>query len=173
SVPSTCAAARPSAVTSSGLSSRFASPRMPSVPNSSVMSRRRPPGRLPLRVLGRLASLLQAVLAALLLARVTDEQAGLLEHGSQLVIERDQRAGDAEPQRARLPTDPATGDARLDVVHVGRLADPQRLGRGLAVGADREVLIDRAPVDEHLTGAGAQPHAGDGLLATPRGLDQW
>ena len=50
-----------------------ASPRTPSVPNRSTRAR-----RLPLRVLRRLAGLLEAVLATLLLTRVTREKSGLL-----------------------------------------------------------------------------------------------
>ena len=88
SCPSTRTAARPRAVTSSTVSSSFATPRTPSVPKRSVMrdgiARRQPSA---LRVLRRLAGLLEAVLAPLLLPRVTREQAGLLEPGRSFLVE--------------------------------------------------------------------------------------
>ena len=79
-----------------------ASPRTPSVPNRST----RRAGALPLRVLRRLAGLLEAVLATLLLARVTREQAGLLQRGPGVGIERDRargrcRGGSRRPGRSR------------------------------------------------------------------------
>ena len=58
---------------SAGVRSALASPRTPSVPNS------RPTAASALRVLGRLAGLLQAVLLALLGPRVAGEEAGLLQ----------------------------------------------------------------------------------------------
>src|SRR5262249_17797117 len=129
SEPRTRTAARPSAVTSSGVSSRFATPRMPSVPKRRVIVVARGAALLPLRVLRRLARLLEAVLAAFLLARVAREQPRLLERGPQLVVEPHERPGDAEAQRAGLAADPTTGDRRVDVVDVGGLSDAQRLRR--------------------------------------------
>src|SRR5262245_49109616 len=130
-MPSTRAAARPTPVTSSGVSSRLATPRMPSVPKRRLMTRwqgRDGARRSPLRVLRCLARLLQSVLAALLLTRVTREQARLLERRPHLLVERDECTGDAEAQRAGLTTHTAAVDAGIDVVDVGRLRDPQRLG---------------------------------------------
>ena len=68
----------PSARASSGVSSALATPRTPSVPKRSAM---RGPGGSALRVLRRLAGLLEAVLLALLLAGVAGEEAGLLQRG--------------------------------------------------------------------------------------------
>src|SRR5262249_53517760 len=96
SAPITRAAAPPSAVTTSGVRSRLATPRIPSVPNRSVMQPRC--YALPLRVLRRLAGLLEPVLATLLLAGVAREQARFLERRAQLVVEGGERAGDAESQ---------------------------------------------------------------------------
>src|SRR5262249_35053208 len=102
-VPSTRAAARPTPVTSSGVSSRLASPRMPSVPNRRVMGRSKSRGdarRSPLRVLRSLARLLQSVLATLLLTGVARQQTRLLERRPHLLVERYQRTRDPEPERA-------------------------------------------------------------------------
>src|SRR5262245_44049620 len=88
SVPMTVAATRPSVVISSGVRSRSASPRMPSVPKRMIGS------GLTLRVLRRLAGLLEAVLAALLLPRVTREETRLLQLRAQLVVEADESPGD-------------------------------------------------------------------------------
>src|SRR5688572_2294073 len=128
SVPSTCATARPSAVTSSGVSSVLAMPRMPSVPNSRVTGLRAPGRGSALRVLGCLAGLLQPVLPALLLARVAHEEARLLERGAQLVVEGHQRSRDAQAKGTGLSAHAATAEARVDVVDVGRLRESQRLG---------------------------------------------
>src|SRR6478736_106459 len=62
---------------------------------------------LTLRVLRRLARLLEAVLATFLLTRVAREEAGLLEYAPLLGVERDQCARDAEADGAGLAADPA------------------------------------------------------------------
>src|SRR5688572_1206840 len=85
---STRAAARPRASTSSGVSSTLATPRTPSVPNRRVMPRTR---ELSLGVLRGLAGLLEAVLLRLLLARVTREEARLLQRRTLLGVELDER----------------------------------------------------------------------------------
>src|SRR5204863_6736143 len=100
--PSTRAAARPSACTSAGVRSVSASPRTPSVPNRSVTEVIRPRRELPLRVLRRLAGLLEPVLAAFLLTRVPREQTGLLQHAARVGVERNECTGDAEANGAGL-----------------------------------------------------------------------
>src|SRR4051812_48741098 len=99
--PSARTAARPSATTSSGVRSTPATPRTPSVPNLSVIARPGP-RLLPLRVLRRLAGLLQAVLASLFLTRVAGEESRLLQHRTRLGVQRDERPGDAQPERTGL-----------------------------------------------------------------------
>ena len=81
-----------------------------------------------LGVLRSLAGLLEAVLLRLLLARVAGEEAGLLERGPQLGVELDEGTGDAEAQRAGLAGDAATVERGVDVVGLGGLGEPQRLG---------------------------------------------
>ena len=78
SAPSTRAAARPSATTSSDgeIGVRVAADAVGAEAQHGTAGASR---ALPLRVLRRLAGLLEAVLAPLLLARVTREQAGLLQ----------------------------------------------------------------------------------------------
>ena len=100
-------------------------------------------GRLPLGVLRRLAGLLEAVLAALLLARVAREQPGLLQRGPRVGVERDQRTGDAEPDRAGLAADAAAVERRVDVVDLFGLREPQRLLGDDLVREDREVRRER------------------------------
>src|SRR5260370_28615624 len=145
SVPSTRAAARPKAVTSSGVSSRLATPRMPSVPNRRVTVGAEAPraGALALRVLGRLAGLLEAVLAPFLLARVAHEQSGLLELWTHLVVERDEGAGDPESAGAGLAADAAAVDGGVDVVHVVGLGQSQRFGGALDMLHGGDVRLAR------------------------------
>ena len=109
-------AARPIASASSGVRSRFATPRTPSVPNN-----RRDGGTgacgvvagLPLRELRALARALQAGLLALLDAGVPGEEALPLELGAQGLVGHGEGAGDAVAQRPGLAGDAAAvEDAR-------------------------------------------------------------
>src|SRR4051794_27742720 len=185
SPPRTRAVARPSATTSSGVRSRLATPRTPSVPNRRVTAAPLlavPPNQicfvrtartscaLALRVLRSLPGLLEAVLLRLLLASVTREEARLLERGADLLVELRQGAGDAEPQRAGLAGRAAAVDRRVHVVHVSHLAHAQRLAEQLAVRRVGEVVGDIAAVDGDLALARTQPDTGDGRLA-PAGRD--
>src|SRR5690606_5573770 len=198
SPPSTRAAARPRARASSGVSSALATPRTPSVPNfntatprptpspatalaglrrSRPATRPRPRGgaapRSALAVLRCLAGLLQAVLLRLLHPRVAGEEARPLERDPQLGVELNERAGDAEPERPGLAGHAAAAQGGVDVVGLGRVGEPQRLGEHHAVRPRREVALEVATVDRDLPGAGAQPDAGDGALAAAGGLHEW
>src|SRR5919206_566243 len=97
SAPRTRAAARPSANASSGVSSTLARPRTPSVPKRSIRG-----ARLALRVLRRLAGLLEAVLLAFLLPGVAGEQPRLLHLGSQVGVEGDLGGVDHHDEIARV-----------------------------------------------------------------------
>src|SRR5271169_6321017 len=107
------AAARPSATASSGVKSAPATPRIPSVPNRGAI------GDLALRVLRGLAGFLQAVLLAFLLPRVASQHSRLLEAGTQLPVDLDEAAGDAEPQSSRLPCDSPAVDGGVHVIGLG------------------------------------------------------
>ena len=63
--------------------------------------------------------------------------------GRELVVEGDERPGDAEAQRAGLAAHAATVERGVDVVHVGGLREAQRLLRDDLVREDREVLLER------------------------------
>src|SRR5581483_1504720 len=170
SAPSTRAAARPSASASSGVSSTLARPRTPSVPKRSVTGR--PARRLPLRVLRRLAGLLQAVLLAFLLPGVAGQQPRLLHRGPEVGIERHEGPGDPEPQRPGLPAHPAAGQRAVDVVHLGRLGEPERFGHDHPVRGVREEVLERPLVALDHPGTGAEPHPGHRFLAPSGGLDE-
>ena len=181
SAPRTRAAARPRASTSSGVRSRFATPRTPSVPNFSMHEEDAQThcerGRdQRLRVLRSLAGLLEAVLLGLLLTGVAREEAGLLEGGAQLGVELDERPGDAEAQGTGLAGGATAEDRGVDVVGLGELGGAQRLGEDHLVGLRREVVGERALVDGDgavaLGLVGADADAGDGLLAATGGLHE-
>ena len=67
-----------------------------------------------------------------------------LSGAAQLGVELAQAAGDAEAHGAGLARDPAAVDGGVDVVGLGRVGDPQRLGHQHAVGRRGEVLLERA-----------------------------
>src|SRR6478609_8552836 len=147
------AAARPSARASSGVSSLLATPRTPSVPNLRLMARRAPgepddpPPVSALRVLRSLAGLLEAVLLGLLGPGVPAEEPGLLQLATQLGVELDEAAGDAEAQGAGLAGGATAVDGGVDVVDLFGLRQAQRLGEDHAVGVRREVVGDVTTVD--------------------------
>src|SRR4051812_27370315 len=80
-----------------------------------------------LRVLPRLAGLLEAVLLGFLLAGVPREEAGLLELAPQLGVELDEGPGDAVAQGAGLARGAAAVEGGVDVVGLGEVGEPQRL----------------------------------------------
>src|SRR5579875_3130153 len=126
-----------------------------------------PSGLSTLGVLGCLARLLQAVLLALLLAGIPSEQAGPLQDRPQLRIDFDQPSCNPEPERPRLPGDPAAGDRGIDVVAFGGVGDPQRIGRSHPVRRRGEVLLERPLVHPDHASARANPNPCNGFLAPP------
>src|SRR6202034_4624472 len=86
-------------------------PSSPLPPPPVPPRRRRRRWRLALGVLRCLTGLLEAVLLPLLDPRVTGDEARLLQRRAVLRVDDDERAGQAETQRARLTGDAATGDA--------------------------------------------------------------
>src|SRR6478609_2672369 len=147
---------------SSGVRSALARPRTPSVPKSR--------GTSALGVLRRLPGLLQAVLLALLRPGVTGEESGLLEGGPVGLVQLDQRAGNAQPQRTGLAGDAAAAEAGVDVVDLRLLESDQRLLDQLLVHLVREVGLQGAAVQGELAGAGNQADADHGFLAAADGL---
>src|SRR6476646_8192453 len=73
-----------------------------------------------------LARALLSVLLALLDARVARQEAFLLQLRPKLEVVLDERARDAEAQRARLASDAAAGDRRQHVELIGRFGQGQR-----------------------------------------------
>src|SRR5688572_5183913 len=136
--PSTRAAARPRSRAMDAVSSVFARPRTPSVPNCTSD----PSGRSALRELLRLAGLDEAVLLALLLPRVAGEEACLLEDDALLRVDLGERAGDRHAQRAGLAGHATAVDRRLDVVRLGDLGDAKRLGHHHPLSGSREVDVE-------------------------------
>src|SRR6202035_850063 len=144
----------------------FARPLTPSVPKRRATW-------LALRVLRRLAGLLQAVLLGLLLPRVAREQSRLLERGAQLGVELDEGPCDPEAHRAGLARDAAAVDRRVDVVSLGEAAQPQGLNDDHAVRRGREVLVEGSVVHRDHARARTEADARDRLLATSGALGQW
>src|SRR5690606_22585012 len=104
-------------------------------------------GELALGVLRRLASLLEAVLLALGLARVAGQQTRLLQRRAPLGVLALQAPGDAAAQGAGLPGHAAAGDACDDVEAALGLGGPERLPHVCLERLDREVVLQRAAVE--------------------------
>jgi len=103
-----------------------------------------------------------------LLVLTADRPPELREVGANQTIDQVRLYGSAAKWFVDLPLP----EASVDVVHVGGLREPQRLGCRLLVREDREVLLHRLAVDDDLPGAGAQAHARHRFLAATGGLDQ-
>src|SRR5581483_8488588 len=117
-----------------------------------------------LRVLGRLAGLLQAVLAALLLARVPTQVALLLEDRTKLGVDLDQRSSDPEPERPRLSGD-AAADAGQDIEVLVAPGAAKRRRHDHPVSARGEVLLQAAAVQHEVAAARDEANPGHGLLS--------
>src|SRR5438045_9713703 len=92
-----------------------------------------PPTRLPFTELEALARALLPVLLALLDARVARQEAFLLQLRPELGVVLDERAGDAQAQRAGLAGDAAAGDSGEHVELLGRFRHGQRTADQRAV----------------------------------------
>src|SRR5437870_738365 len=106
-----------------------------------------------------------AVLLALDLAGIAGEQPGLLQGRTERGVRDQERTGHAEAHRTALPGLPTALDRDDRVVGLDRLGEDERLHQVEPVGLAREVVLERAAVHLHATGAGAQEHAGGGGLA--------
>src|SRR3954447_18905408 len=166
---STLAAGPATESASSGVRSALARPRTPSVPKRRPMCGLGGTGSA-LRVLRRLAGLLQAVLLALGDAGVAGEEAGLLQGRAVIGLDRGEGTGDRQAQGAGLTADAATLEDADDVVLLALLQDHERLADELLVHLVGEVLLEGAAVEAELAGAGDEPDADDGLLAATDGL---
>src|SRR5918998_728367 len=113
--------------------------------------------RSALRVLRRLAGLLEAVLLALDGTRVTGEEAGLLQRRAVLGVGLDQRTRDGQPQRTGLAGRAAALEVGEDVEALGLLDRDQRLPDQLLVQLVREVLLERLAVEAEGARPGHQP----------------
>ena len=121
---------------------------------------------------GALRAFFRPYFLRLLLPGVTGEESGLLERGPQLGVELEQRPGDAQAERPGLARHPAAVDGGVDVVGLGGLGQPQRLGDDHPVGGRGEVVLEGLAVDRDGPLAGAEADAGHGLLAASGGLGE-
>src|SRR6267142_5243691 len=129
------------------------------------------PPTLPLAVLELLAGARLAVLLPLARARIAGEEPRLLGRLPQLVVEARDRAREPVTDGASLAGGPAAlhGGEHVELAH--RVRDRQRLRDDHPQRLAREVVLERAPVDDDMPGAGLDPHAGHGRLATPGAVE--
>src|SRR5215472_18159342 len=131
-----------------------------------------PAPALPLRVLGRFASSLQAVLLALLHAGVAREQACLLQSRPELPVLLHERPRDSVSDGSRLPGYASTLHLDADVEAAERVGQPQRLQHHLLQPALSEVLHRALLVDQDPALTGLDADACDRRLAAPNGPDE-
>src|SRR5690349_1478687 len=115
--------------------------------------------------LRRLAGLVQAGLLALHDAGVAGEEAFALQHGPQVRVRLDERAGDSVADSAGLAARPAAVHAHAQVVRALDAGDAQRRHHLRTVGHPREVVLEVPAVEPGRPVAGAQDHARDRGLA--------
>src|SRR5690606_560984 len=118
-----------------------------------------------LAVLRRAAGLLEAVLLALDDASVAREVPLLLEHGAEVRVDLQQRAGDAELDGVGLAAGATALDGDDGVVAAGGVGVLEGLERLHAHQDATEVLLELTAVDGDAAAAGAEEDAGDGFLA--------
>src|SRR3954452_20580461 len=121
-----------------------------------------------LRVLRRLAGLLEAVLPAFLLSGVASQEPLGFELRSEVGVELDERPGYAQPHGAGLAGDAAAADRDHHVVVALAFEHGQRPTRDHPMDTRREVVVDRTPVDRERTVARHQPDTSDSALAASR-----
>src|SRR5690348_642354 len=102
---------------------------------------------LAFRELGRATCLVQTDLLALDLTGVAGHETGLAQRRLQRLIIFDQRAGDAQTDRAGLTGDAATGDRYLDVELAGAFGQFERLAHDHARGLATEKGLKRLAID--------------------------
>src|SRR5688500_4829161 len=102
---------------------------------------------LALRELEPLAGLRTARLLALDRARVAREQPEIAQLSAVRLVHLHERAGDGEPERARLSGEPAALEARPHVEAAERVGRRERLLDRADERRPREVVTERAPVD--------------------------
>jgi len=123
---------------------------------------------IPFRELEPLARALLAVLLPFLGARIASQEPALPKPRAKFGIEDDQRPGDAQLGRTRLPVHTAPPGVDQDIKLPRQLRADQGL---LDFGAQRlrgEVTVETTPVDRQLPVAGPKNHSGDGGFATSR-----
>ena len=114
----------------------------------------------------------EAVLLALLHARIAREETGLLEDGAIVGAREQERAGDAVTQSAGLTGHAAALDSGIDVNFSHGVGGDQGLTNDELQGLETEVIVDIAAVDGDAAGAALeQMNARDGGLATARAVE--
>src|SRR5579872_2770330 len=118
---------------------------------------RLPPGPMETLAFGELEPLARALLAvllALVLARISSQEAKLLEPGPQFRVELHQGPRNTQTDRARLAGDTAAIGKNHDIELLHGLGRQQRLPDHGAQALGREIIVERAPVhlDLALTG---------------------
>src|ERR1700752_3275325 len=121
---------------------------------------------LALRVLRPAAGLAPTDLLALDFAGVARHEARIPQRLAQALVELDERAGEAVPNRAGLARRAAAIDLDGDVEPAHELHRLEGLSHDHAAGLPAEELIERAIVHRDATGPGLQVHACGCGLAT-------
>ena len=104
-------------------------------------------------------------LVTLFLAGIAGDVARLLEDGLVVLVQADQSASDAVPNRRGLRRDAATRHAGLDIELALLRKRDERLHRDDPEDLAREVILERTTVDGHVASAGAQKDARDCVLS--------
>src|SRR5262249_7388934 len=96
------------------------------------------------------------------------------EDRPQIGVHRQQGASEAVANGPRLTVWPTTGNRDVGVVAISQARGRQGLRRGESLRFDREIVLKRAAVDNNLTSASGQTHAGhSGFTASRPNVLRW
>src|SRR5699024_2973800 len=114
---------------------------------------------------------LEAVLLALLHARIAGQVAGLLQDGAVLLVLLQHGAADAVADGAGLAGNAAAGHADHHVELILDAQQDQRSADDQLQGLQAEVVVQITVVDGDLAGAGVHANAGNGILTTTSAVE--
>ena len=123
--------------------------------------------RLSLAELGSASCCLETVLLSFLHSGVSGEEAGCLEHGTEVLgVVLEKRSGDAVADGACLTGYAAAGDVANYVEAIGKSCQLEGLTNDQLKGVESEIIVDLSVVDDNLACTLLKSYSGNGALSS-------